>query len=111
MAFSTNCTNKGCGKYQTPFIDKKTDKVYCSECEQEITNLTSFAKAQMKAIKQFREEKPAAFSVKCSHCSLTNQPDQQKDKFFCPSCKKELKLSEAFRLMLIEKLKNANKEI
>ena len=51
MAFSTFCTNKGCGKIQEPYLDPQTDRVHCSLCDQEIVNLTPFVKSQMKSMK------------------------------------------------------------
>ena len=53
MAFSIQCTNKGCQKIQEPYIDTKDDKVYCSLCNKELLNITHFVKVQMKSLKQF----------------------------------------------------------
>jgi hypothetical protein len=112
MAFSTFCTNKNCGKHQEPYINQKDDKVYCSCCDREITNITYFAKAQMKSAKQYKQKQPASFSVKCNKCGVESRPQNIKDKIVCGSCSKELdNLSVAFKNMLKDKLKTAGKDI
>lgn len=111
MPFTINCTNKGCGKFQQPFLDPDDNKVYCSECEKEITNLTSFAKNQMKSFKQFKEKKKSSFSVRCDKCGKTERPSLKGKDVLCGGCQKPLtSISEAFKLMLRESLKNVDKD-
>jgi uncharacterized protein with PIN domain len=106
MAFSVNCTNKGCAKLQQPYIDPKTDKVYCSECDREISNLSQFAKNQMKSSKQFKQKTSTSFSVKCDKCNQDNRPKLVNNELVCPNCNKILdKLSLPFKNMLKERLK------
>lgn len=113
MPFTMQCQNKGCCKMQEPYLDKDTDKVYCSACNNEIKEATHFAKMQMKALKQYRQKESKSFSVKCEHCKNDDRPIPGKDKksYFCSVCKKELNLSQAFKKMLDERLKSADKEI
>lgn len=112
MAFTINCTNKGCGKLQEPYIDPKDDKVYCSTCDRELSNITYFAKAQMKSIKQYKQKSSVSFSVKCSKCGKEGRPKIKNDEVVCGACLKELSnLSLPFKNMLKEKLKNVDKDI
>jgi len=107
MAFSLSCTNKGCGNIQEPYIDPKTDKVYCSLCDKELPNVTYFIKVQMKNSKQFKPKKKDAFSVKCNKCSNNAQPILLNNELLCSNCKKILdNLSLPFKNILKEKLKN-----
>jgi len=112
MAFSTNCTNKGCGKLQEPYLDPNDDKVYCSACDKEILNLTYFAKAQMKSSKQYKQKTAVAFGVKCSKCGKEGRPKIKDDEVVCGSCLKELdNLSLPFKNMLKQKLRTVDKDI
>lgn len=110
MPFSLQCTNSGCHQLMEPYIDKKTDKVYCSVCEGEL-NVTYFAKVQMKSMKQFKPKK-MSFAVTCQNCKDKDQPKVVDNNIVCPSCNKiHSHLSEPFKLMLIESLKTVNKDI
>ena len=112
MAFSTSCTNKGCGKQMEPYIDPKDDKVYCSECDKELVNITYFAKVQLKSLKQYRQKKGMAFGVKCQNCGKEDRPKIVGDDVVCPSCKKpHAHLSEPFKIMLKEKLKTVGQDV
>lgn len=112
MPFSINCTNKGCSKFQEPYIDPKTDKVYCSLCEGEIANITHFTKVQLKTLKQYKPKTFTSFSVKCQHCSKEARPKLQGQDIVCPGCNKRHEhLSEPFKIMLREKLKSAGNDI
>lgn len=83
MAFLTFCSNKECRKQMEPYIDPKTDKVYCSSCDMEISNITYFAKQQMKSLKQYKPKNTTSFAVKCNKCNKEDRPMVQKDKLFC----------------------------
>lgn len=112
MPFSTYCNHKGCGDYMEPYIDQANDKVYCSKCDNEITNLTHFAKTQMKSFKQFKPKKKLAFSVRCNNCSKEDCPKLLNNQIICPNCQKPItNLSEPFKLILKEKLKNKDQDI
>lgn len=112
MAFSTQCTNKGCGKIQEPYIDKEDDKIYCSECNREITNLTHFAKIQMKSLGQYRQKSKISFAIKCPHCSAEVRPKLTNNDVVCGSCGKPLdNLSLPFKNMLKDKLKTVGKDV
>lgn len=112
MAFSTYCTNKGCGKHMEPYLDSSDDKVYCSVCDNEIPNITHFAKMQMKTLKQFKKKTQLSFSVKCKKCNKEDRPKIVNNDVQCPYCKvSHTHLSEPFKIMLREKLKTADQDI
>lgn len=106
MPFQMPCMNKKCNKTVTPYLDKDTNKVYCSECGDEITNVTHFAKIQMQTLKQYKTKKLKSFSVKCEHCKDSDRPIVKDSKIFCKSCNKEhSQLTSVFKKMLIDQLK------
>lgn len=112
MAFSMNCTNKGCGKQMEPYIDPKTDKVFCSLCDREISNVTYFAKMQMKSSKQFKPKNTESFGAKCQKCGKEGRPKCVKDDIVCGSCSKPLNnLSPIFKNMLKDQLKKAGQDL
>lgn len=112
MPFSMYCTTKGCSKQMDPYLDPKTDKVYCSLCDNEILNITHFAKIQMKALKQFKQKKVVSFAVKCLKCGKEERPQIVNDDIVCRACKKPMDhLSEPFKIMLKDKLKTAGKDV
>jgi rRNA maturation endonuclease Nob1 len=107
-----SCTTKGCGKTMEPYLDPNTDKVYCSLCDGEITNITHFAKVQMKTLKQFKQKKVISFAVKCQKCGKEDRPKLVGEDIICRSCKKPMDhLSEPFKIMLREKLKTAGQDV
>lgn len=108
MAFLTNCTNKECRKIQEPYLDPKNDKVYCSKCDKEISNITHFTKIQMKSLKQFKQKVTASFSVKCLKCNKESRPKLLNKEVICGICNELLNnsLSPTFLNMLKEELKN-----
>ena len=82
-----------------PYIDPKTDKVFCSECDGEITNLTYFAKQQMKSSKQYKQKAAVSFAVKCKDCNKEERPKivgKNKD-IVCPSCNRSTKPKRAIQ--------------
>jgi len=113
MAFTTNCTNKGCYKFQEPYLDLTTNKPHCSECDKEILNISSFAIAQMKSSKQFKKPEKVPFSVKCNKCNATKRPMLHNNgEVICGSCKQPLdNVSDHFKEMLKEKLKTVDKDV
>lgn len=112
MAFSTQCTNKGCGKIQEPYIDPQSDKVYCSICDGEISNLTHFVKIQMKTTKQFRQKKSVPFAVKCLKCNAQERPKIVNDEVICSACKQQMtNISPIYKNMLKEALKTVDKDV
>jgi hypothetical protein len=112
MPFSLVCSHKGCYKQNEPYLDPKTDKVYCSECDNEITNVTYFAKVQMKTMKQFRIKTATSFAVKCKYCAKEDRPIILNNDIACSGCKKPMdQLSAPFKAMLKDKLKTVGKDI
>lgn len=112
MAFTTTCTLKGCGQLMQPYLDPQTDKVHCSSCDGEMSQITSFVKQQLKMNKQYRPKKTVAFAVKCTKCGKEDRPLLMNDDVYCPSCKSpHSHLSTPFKLMLKEKLKTVGKDV
>jgi len=107
--FQMNCTNKGCGQFQQPYIDPTDNKVYCSLCNKEIVNVSSFTKTQMKSMKQFKQKNTTSFAVRCDKCGQQERPILSNGDIFCGNCKKPLdNLSLPFKNMLKEKLSKSN---
>ena len=107
MPFSIPCEK--CKKINTPYMDKKTEKVYCSLCNNEIVNITFFAKSQMKTLKQYKEKSTNAYSVKCDKCNSEETPEIINNKVVCNNCKKVLdKLSPIYINMLKDQLKQGH---
>ena len=101
MGFLINCNNKGCGQLQEPFIDKETNEVHCSLCDQIISNVSSFTKRQMHSLKQYRPKKTETFSIKCGKCNKEGQPQIVNDNIVCGDCASSLDhLSPIFKNML-----------
>lgn len=112
MAFSTFCTNKGCGKIQEPFIDPQDNKVYCSLCEGELTNITPFVKTQMRSMKQYRPRQAKPFACKCAKCGREERPKVVNDDIVCGVCSEPMNnLSPIFKNMLKERLKTVDKDV
>lgn len=108
----SNTVSEGCHKQMEPFIDPKTDKVYCSLCDRQLDNINHFTKIQMKTLKQFRQKSTASFSVKCKKCGKEERPKLVGQDIVCPGCKKPHDhLSEPFKIMLRDKLKTAGMDI
>ena len=101
-----------CGETQTPYLDNETDKVYCTKCNNEIVNVTIFAKNQMKMNKQFRQKEKKSFSVKCDKCAVEGRPKLVNNDIVCSSCNKKLdKLTAPFVAMLKQQLKKVDQDI
>ena len=106
MPVQLQCPHKGCMKVQEAWLDPKTDKVYCSKCEQEINNGNHFIKVQLKTLKQYRPKNTTAFSVKCGKCSKEAPPELENNDVVCSACHSPLNhLSPIFKTMLKEQLK------
>jgi hypothetical protein len=109
MPITLQCSNKGCGKIQQPYIDMTDGKIYCSECDGEIANITPFVKNQMKMNKQFKQKKSKPFEVECKKCRNSDRPIIVNGEVVCAKCKKPLDhLSVPFKIMLKENLKKGS---
>lgn len=106
------CMNKSCNKTVTPYLDKDTNKVYCSECDSEIQNVTHFAKVQMQTLKQYKQKKTKSFSVKCVSCKKEDRPQIIGNDIFCKYCNSEqTQITAFFKKILIEQLKKIDEDI
>ena len=110
MPFLIECTNKGCGQLQTPYLDPATDKVFCSKCDEEIINVSIFTKRQMKHLKQVKPKEKKSFAVKCSSCNKEDRPKIANDEIVCAGCGKVLdNISPFFKNMLKTQLQSLEK--
>lgn len=101
MPFRTFCDNKGCKEEMAPVIDKKTLKVYCSECKEEINSVDEFMKRQLISMGQVRkaDETKMAYAVVCPECKEKGTPKLgKKREIICSACEKDItdKLSGPF---------------
>ena len=114
MAFTTQCLKKGCNKEQQPLLDLNTGEVLCISCGEVLTSITSFAKAQLKALGQTTrgQKSQKAFSVKCVACKRDTAPNLVNDKLMCMHCKLELTgLSKPFEMIVKNALKTGKSEV
>ena len=120
MAVTANCTHaytdasgkqKKCGVIE-PFLDPKTDKAYCPNCNSEIPNVSFFIKTTLKTLKQYKPKVAVPFAVKCESCGKEAQPKIVNGNLLCPNCNNEHEhLSESHKIMLKLMLKTVNKEV
>lgn len=108
MGFRVYCDIKGCRKEMEPLLDKKTNEVFCAECDRAINNVTEFAKRQMVSLGQVRRETKdkKSFSFKCDSCERNGTPVLGKNKeLLCPFCKaKSTNISKPFEKLLKDTL-------
>lgn len=107
MALLLSCNNKGCGKSNVVAgLDLETKKVYCPECDGEITGISSFTISQLKNLKQIRKPKKEAFGVVCATCKHHALPLLLENKLVCPKCKQlHQNIPIAFQSLIREKIK------
>lgn len=108
MAFTTYCLKKGCNRQQEPLLDLTTGEVRCIDCNETITSITPFAKAQLKALGQTTRtvKSQKAFAVTCAACKKEGAPSLIQDRLLCGFCKKELTgLSKPFEMIVKNALK------
>ena len=98
MPFRTFCNSedKKCRKEIEPLIDKKTEKVFCPECELEITSIDPFMKRQLismgQVIRESQEKIP--YAVKCPSCERKKQPKiGAAREIRCASCDSDITAS------------------
>lgn len=115
MAFSIQCTNKGCREYQNPKLDINKDsdtynEVICSNCGKTIENVSQFHKTAMKSIGQVKRDdnNKQAFAVSCPKCSKADRPILgQNNELLCKHCGAEQsQLSRPFAQALLSVLKS-----
>lgn len=111
MPFNIRC--QSCKKDNSPELDTKTKKVYCSECQQEISNITSFQIEIIKASGQILRNnyKHESFTVDCKKCNRIGKPVHTNDgKIACSICNQELDhLSDIYCHMLKQNIAKQRK--
>ena len=120
MPLALNCMNthvdkfgkkRTCGQVE-PYMDPKTEQVFCPLCDNEMPNITHFTKVTLKNLRQFRTKPQIPFGVKCQKCGKEAQPAIVNDDIVCPSCSNpHSHLSEPFKMMLKDKLRTVNKDV
>ena len=95
MPFRTFCNSedKTCRKEIEPLIDKSTEKVYCPECDLEITSVDPFMKRQLismgQVVTQSQEKTP--YAVECPVCKRKKQPNIGPNReILCGACGEDI---------------------
>ncbi len=111
--FRIFCDQKGCRKEMSPVLDKADNKVYCTECDKEIANVTEFMKNQMVSLGQIKrqQKQQQAFSVKCIGCGKENPPVLKGKDLVCSVCNHNMDhLSAPFALAIKDFLRVSPKK-
>lgn len=110
--FETQCTHKACRKDGiTPVLDLKDNEIYCPACNQILSHLSPFIKAQLKQAKQIRQPVKQQYSFTCVGCQNAAVPILKDDKLVCASCKLEYKnISKHFEPLIKDHIKKAKQE-
>jgi ribosomal protein L34E len=112
MPFLMNCNNKGCGKYQQPALDLKSNEVICTECGKIIAGVSHFTKTQMKSLGQTVKPPKPAYSVRCEKCKQESLPKLENNKLVCAGCNVELKnISRPFEILIRNAIKKGEEEL
>lgn len=85
----------GC-KFQTQTsgkLDVANNKVICDYCQEEITNISSYAKNTMKSLGLVIKEKPKAFHFKCETCKENKEVTLKNDIVAGVNCNKDCKFN------------------
>ena len=108
MPFRTFCSNKECREEMQPEIDKKTKKVFCTECDKEIDSVDDFMKRQLISMGQVRRVKKESnsFSVKCEKCENMVKPVLGKDRqIICPDSKCGFNMTNSLSAPFVQMLR------
>lgn len=111
--FNITCSNKGCGQNSEALLDEASGEVLCRYCNRAISNITSFAKVQLKSMGQTTSKIKVqrGFSTKCPSCLKETMPLLQKvglrEELVCRNCQIPLtNLTSSFRQLVLEKLRS-----
>ena len=83
-------------------LRKGTDEAYCTECGQQIENITKFAINAMHFRKDYIEEKRQSFSFPCKSCGDRRNGLVTLDgkQVVCADCDNEINVSPFMRLTM-----------
>lgn len=97
-----------CGTNMEAKLDTETNKIICQGCDQEIENMSEFAKAMMRqsgdVIKHDANNVPeGGMLVECKVCNKTIVAllEKKDETCYCPHCKNKVNLS-AFAIALLK---------
>jgi ribosomal protein L34E len=94
MEYRSFCDNKGCHKEMRPVVNKETLEAFCTECGNQVNNISIFMRRQMASYDQVQrnEKKRMPWSMMCKSCNKEGPPELDKDgkKLNCSFCGKEL---------------------
>ncbi len=108
MPITLTCQN--CNKTQEPWLDKQSNKVFCSECDKEL-QANHFLKIQLQTLKQYKQ-KTSAFLIKCVKCGKESTPQKSNNDIVCGICTKPLDhLTPIFKKMLFERLDKLKEDV
>ena len=117
MSIMIYCDNKNkkCGK-ESPAELKLEDKkqpeecgVFCTECGEEIKNVSVFTKRNLFFAKQVQQKSQPgeSFAIRCEHCTNSRRPIVKDKKVFCQVCEKEIQnISPFYKNLLISQTSN-----
>jgi hypothetical protein len=107
MSFLFQCPNKDCKKVTELVLDPQTNLAHCSDCDCEISEVTSFVKNSLRGIKKFRDSKKraASFAMACKNCHKKMTPLLIKNNLHCPECRNMHEVSPHFKNVFILNLK------
>lgn len=110
--FATNCTTKGCGKWNEPYLNPQTMEVHCAECDQPIKNIPIFTKNLMRSQGQVKRSAKVAFSVRCNKCKIEALPKiDNTNVLVCMSCGNTLNVSKIYEIQVREAIKKGKQDI
>ncbi len=91
-----------CNKTTDAKLRKETELVICSDCGQQIENVTSFIVNAMRSSREFIEEKKQSFSFPCKPCAMRTSGLVTLDgkQVICTECGGELGVSPFMRLTM-----------
>lgn len=103
MSFLLQCQNKDCKKITDVVVDKETKLAYCSDCDSQMTNVTSFVKHSLFSMKKFRTPKKSAssYALECKACHKKMTPLLVKSELCCPECREPHQVTSHFKNMFI----------
>lgn len=108
-----NC-NPGCKKGTTSgSYDKESGQVVCDVCSEVLSNISSFAKTNMKLSGPYAKKKKKPFEFKCKSCSKTAEASIQDGHIVGKNCSGQcdLNISSVMQSTLLQLLPKAEEEI
>lgn len=107
-----NC-NPGCKKgTTTASYDKESGQVVCDACSEVLSNISSFAKTNMKLSGPYAKRKKKPFEFKCKTCTKTIEAEVVNEQVIGKGCSGqcELNISSVMKNTLLQLLPKIQEE-